>query len=229
MKLFKKISVIIIGPPGSGKGTQAKLLSDKLDLFHFDTGVFLRKLLYGAGKNNKEIQKERKLNEAGKLNTPSWVLKVLSKKVKEISKLGQSLIFSGSPRTEFEAFGDKNNTGLVKVLEREYGKKNIFVFNLDVPAEESLKRNRKRLTCLVCKTPLMSLNAVKSDSCPFCGGKLEIRKDDKKEIIMERLEEYKGRTYPVLSGLKKMGYKIIKIDGRPLPYKIHERMISFFK
>ncbi len=224
-----KISVIIIGPPGSGKGTQAKLLSEKLDLFHLDTGVYLRKLLYSGGKNSKEIQRERKLNESGKLNTPSWFLKVFSRRIKEISKLGQSIIFSGSPRTEFEVSGGKNQDGLMKVLERGYGKKNIFIFNLNVPPSESLKRNQKRLICSVCKTPLLSLNTKKNSFCPFCGGKLKVRKDDKKKIIKQRLEEYKKRTFPVLMELKKKGYRIIKIDGRPLPYKVHERIYSYFR
>jgi adenylate kinase len=221
MKLFKdKIAVMIMGAPGSGKGTQAELLSKKLDLFHFDTGRFLRKTLYSPqAKKDKEIQKERKLNEAGKLNTPSWVLKIVSERVKEISKLGQSVIFSGSPRTEFEAFGDGKNKGLIEVLEKEYGRKNMFVFNMDVSESESIKRNKKRMSCLVCGTPIMS-GEKKAKLCPFCGGKLEARKDDSEEVIKLRLREYQNRTAPVLAGLKKSGYRVVKIDGRPLPYKI---------
>lgn len=64
--------------------------------------------------------------------------------------------------------------------------------------------------------------------CPFCGGKLLARKDDSEEVIKLRLQEYKNRTAPVLSGLKKSGHKVVKIDGRPLPYKIHERIYSYF-
>jgi len=227
MKLFNgKVGVVIIGPPGSGKGTQAELLSKKLDLFHFDTGVFLRKLLYSPTKN-KEILKERKLNESGKLNTPAWVLKVVSQRVKEISKLGQSIVFSGSPRSEFEAFGDKKNKGLIEILAKEYGKKNLFVFNIEIPEKESVKRNKKRMTCLVCRSPIMS-GDKKMASCPFCGGRLQIRKDDKEEIIKLRLEEYRDRTFPILKKLKSKGYRVIKINGQPLPYKIHQRIISFF-
>jgi len=230
MKLFKdKIAVMIMGAPGSGKGTQAELLSQKLDLFHFDTGRFLRKTLYSPqAKKNKEIQKERKLNEAGKLNTPSWVLKIVSERVKKISKLGQSVIFSGSPRTEFEAFGDKKNKGLMDVLKKEYSKKNMFVFSLEVSEEESIKRNKKRMSCSVCGTPIMS-KGKKQTSCPFCGGKTQTRKDDSEKVIKLRLKEYASRTAPVLAGLKKKGHRVIKIDGRPLPYKIHERIYSYFR
>jgi adenylate kinase len=230
MKLFKdKIAVMIMGAPGSGKGTQAELLSKKLDLFHFDTGRFLRKTLYSPqAKKDKEIQKELKLNEAGRLNTPSWVLKIVSERVKEISKLGQSVIFSGSPRTEFEAFGDEKNKGLMEVLEKEYGRKNMFVFSLEVSEEESIKRNKKRMSCLVCGTPIIS-KGKKQTSCPFCGGKTQTRKDDNEEIIKLRLREYEDRTAPVLAGLKEKGHRVIKTDGRPLPYKIHKRIYSYFR
>jgi adenylate kinase len=230
MKLFNdKIAVMIMGAPGSGKGTQAELLSKKLDLFHFDTGRFLRKTLYSPqAKKDKEIQKEKKLNESGRLNTPSWVLKIVSGRIKEISKLGQSVVFSGSPRTEFEAFGDLKNKGLIEVLEKEYGKKNMFIFSLEVSGDESVKRNKKRMSCPVCGTPIMSGGKI-AKSCPFCGGKLEVRKDDNEKTVRLRLEEYANRTAPVLSGLKKRGYRVVKIDGRPLPYKIHERIYSYFR
>ncbi|KKP85420.1 MAG: Adenylate kinase, partial [Candidatus Nomurabacteria bacterium GW2011_GWA1_35_8] len=68
------IAVILFGPPGSGKGTQAQLLADKLNLFHFDTGKYIRDILYNPKlKNNAAIKRERRLNESGQLNTSSWV------------------------------------------------------------------------------------------------------------------------------------------------------------
>ncbi|MBI5401343.1 nucleoside monophosphate kinase, partial [Candidatus Wolfebacteria bacterium] len=185
----QKIAVIIYGPPGSGKGTQAKLLADKLNLFHFDTGDFLRSVFYGSIKiavSKKEFEKERKLNEAGKLNTPSWILKIVGAKVKNLAGLGHSIVLSGSPRTLYEAFGDKTHEGLFYLLTKKYGRKNIFVLVLEIPEKESLKRNTHRIICSVCKTPILS----QMSNCPFCGGKLKHRKDDKKEVILGRLREY---------------------------------------
>ena len=78
------IAVIIYGPPGSGKGTQAQLLAEKFDLIHLDSGRYLREILYNPKfKKNKIIQRERKINEAGKLNTPSWVLKIIGERVEK--------------------------------------------------------------------------------------------------------------------------------------------------
>ena len=229
IKNIGKISVIIMGPPGSGKGTQAKLLAEKLSLYQFDSGNYIRKILYDPKfKNNKDIKRERLLNEKGGLNTPLWVLKIVRNQTQKISRLGESVIFSGSIRTWLEAFGDKKRQGLLALLEKEYGKKNIFIFALKVPPQESVKRNSKRLTCSICKSPILA-GSIKDKSCPFCGGRLEVRLDDRKKVISERLREYQDRTAPILVEMKKRGYQFVEIDGTPLPYKIHQKILSYFE
>jgi adenylate kinase len=228
-----KIAVIIYGSPGSGKGTQAQLLADKLGLIHFDTGKYIRGLIYDPKyKNNKIIQKERKLNEVGGLNTPLWVLKIVSNKVKEIKELfHRGVILSGSPRTMFEAFGDDNNVGLVEKLGKIFGKKNIFIFKINVSEKESVERNTHRLVCSVCRTPLLSqMSNVKCQmfkKCPFCGGILKHRFDDTKKIITNRLKEYKERTTPIFTELKKRKYKVIEINGKPLPSKVNQSILKW--
>lgn len=222
-------AIILYGPPGSGKGTQAKLLAEKSGFFHLDTGEYLRKILHDPNlRKNKTILEERKLNDSGKLNTPSWVLKIIGQRVREIAKLKQSIVLSGSPRTVFEALGDSKNKGMVKILEQAYGKKNIFVFLLSIPPGVSLKRNGKRSSCSVCKTVLLAKYG-NLKSCPFCGGEIERRRDDKKEIILTRLEEYRARTLPIINELKRKKYRIIKISGLPAPYKIHKKITSYLK
>ena len=225
------IAIIIFGPPGSGKGTQAQLLAEKFNLVHFDSGSYLRKILYDPKyKKNKAIQAERKLNEAGKINTPLWVLKIIADKIKKIEKLNESVVFSGSPRSTFEAFGDKKHKGLMKILEEFYGKKNIRIFILNISEKESIKRNSKRIVCSICRTPLLSqMSDVKCQmfkDCPFCAGPLKSRFDDKKEIIVERLKEYQQRTFPIIKELKRKKYKIININGYQFPYKIHQKIIA---
>lgn len=225
-------AIIFYGPPGSGKGTQAKLLADEFSFFHFDTGDFLRKLLNDPKlRKNKTIRKERLLNESGKLNTPSFVLKILSRRVAELANLGQSVVFSGSPRTFFEAFGGGKTEGLADILEKRYGKKNISVFVLEIPEKESVKRNSARFVCSVCKTPLLNPDFQKKGFkfriCPFCGGKIIHRVDDNPSIIMTRLREYKERTEPILAELKKRKYEIHEINGALMPDQIHKRIISF--
>lgn len=226
-------AIILYGPPGSGKGTQAELLANKLDFVHFDTGRYLRDFLHNSKyKNDKIVQYERKLNDSGKLNSPEWVLKIVSDKAKKINKLSKGVIFSGSPRTVFEAFGDKAHKGLMSVLERIYSKDNIHVFYIDISEKETIKRNTHRLVCSICRMPVLYESLPRNCSikvCPFCGGKFVYRFDDVDEVIKTRLNEYSDRTKPIIEKLKKGGYRVIKIDGRPMPYKIHLKIASLIK
>lgn len=225
---MSNIAVIFYGPPGSGKGTQAKLLSDKLNLYLFDTGDYLRKIFNDPrSKRDKEVLKEKKAYDAGKLVSLEWVLKIVSKKVRELSKLDQSVVFSGSARSLYEAFGDKKNKGLIYLLEEIYGRKNVFIFYLDIPEAETIKRNSKRTVCPTCKNSLLAF-ASNLKNCPICGDKIIHRSDDKKEIIIKRLEEYKKITFPVIKELKNKKYKVIKIDGTPAPYKIFQKVLAHF-
>src|SRR3989344_5224832 len=102
-----KRAVVIYGPPGSGKGTQANLLAWTKAFIHFDTGKFLEQMMTDPElENDPVIKKEKKLFASGHLLTPDFVLKFVTEKTQEIAKSGFSIVFSGSPRTSFEAFGD---------------------------------------------------------------------------------------------------------------------------
>jgi adenylate kinase len=227
---FKKEAVIIYGPPGSGKGTMASLLAKNFNFINFDTGQYLRKLLYNPKfKKNKIIKKEKLLNESGKLNTPSWVLKIVSQATKKISGAGWGIVFQGSPRTIFEAFGDQKHIGLMKTLEKFYDRKNIFIFELKVKDETSIKRNSNRVACGVCGQPSLFLYTGKLPCCAFCAGPLKKRPDDVLKIIKTRLIEYQERTQPIIQKLKEKGYQVIKINGEPAPYKIFQKIAQRIK
>ncbi len=230
-KIGKKIGIIFFGPQGSGKGTQAKLLADKFDLFHFNSGDYLRKILYDPKlQKDKIIQRERKLNEAGKLNTEVWVTGIINKRFKELIKVSQSIVTEGFPRTLFETFGDKKRKGAIDIFKKGYGKKNIFIFVLNIPKKESIKRTLERRTCSVCKATLLGSEFQPKGfifkNCSFCGGEIVRRVDDNRKTILIRLKEYKEKTQPILKELKKRKYKIYKIDGTPAPYKIHQTILA---
>lgn len=225
------IAIILFGPPGSGKGTQAQLLAEKFDLMHLDSGRYIRETLYNPKfRKNKIIQREKKINEAGKLNTPSWVLKIIGERVDKIGALGKGIIFSGSPRTLYEAVGDKKRKGIIEILEKIYKKKNIFIFKIDISEKRTIERNFNRLICSVCRNPVLGQKSIigcKLSKCPLCGAELKRRFDDKKSVIAVRLKEYRERTLPIVKFLKKNGHKITEIDGGPLPYKIHQKIVSY--
>lgn len=225
------IAVIIYGPPGSGKGTQAQLLAEKFDLMHLDSGRYIREILYNPKfRKNKIIQREKKINEAGKLNTPSWVLKIIGERAEKIGGLGKGIIFSGSPRTLYEVMGDKKRRGLIEILEKIYKNKNVFIFKINISEKQTIERNANRLICSVCRNPILGQKSIigcKLLKCALCGAKLKRRFDDRKEVISTRLKEYRERTLPIILFLKKRNYKITEVDGSPLPYKIHRRITSY--
>ncbi|MDP2695896.1 MAG: nucleoside monophosphate kinase [bacterium] len=226
-----KIAVIFYGPPGAGKGTQANLLTGRKGFTHFDTGRYLEQLVHDpSNKKNRIIQREGKLFDSGALMTPSFVLKVTANKAKEIARAGFNIVFSGSPRTMFEAFGDNKHTGLVRVLEKAYGKQNIYPVFLDIDPNASIKRNKYRMVCSVCATAVLYSDALhKHKTCPLCGGKLIKRTVDNPSVFKTRIKEYQERTFPILAGLKKRGYKITKVNGMPLPFKVHASVAKKLK
>ncbi len=223
---MKKIVIILYGPPGSGKGTQANLLANKLGLIHFDTGRFLESVVHDPTRQKEKIvQRERRLFDGGKLMTPSFVLKEVTKEVRMIRKADLGIVFSGSPRTIFET------ERLMPLIERLYDKKHIFIFILGVPSSDSLSRNSSRVVCSVCKAPLLTkyYPSKKPKHCPICAGPFYKRTLDNPKTIKIRLEEYKNRTEPIFSILKKKGYRLIEIDARPAPYKIFETIYGHLK
>lgn len=220
---MRKMVIILYGPPGTGKGTQANLLADKLGLVHFDTGKFLETIVYDpARQKEKAIQRERKLFEAGILLTPSFVLREVKREVKRIAGAGLGIVFSGSPRTMYEA------EGLVPLLEKLYGKKKIFVFAISLSAAESIRRNSNRIVCSVCKAPLLTAYYPSRNPkhCPVCAGPFYKRTLDKPDVIRVRLTEYAKRTVPVFAYLRRRGYRLKQVDGAPAPYEVFQKIYS---
>ena len=221
---MNKFAIIIYGPPGSGKGTQANLLAWVKGFIHFDSGKYLRAVLHDPAEQHKKvIRRERALNDAGILNTPSWVLGLFKRETERIYRAGMSIVYSGSPRTIYEAFGDKKTPGLVTFLKQRYGKQNIRFFELKMPPEAAGKRNVARRTCVVCGTSILGNAAVAA--CPICAGELQSRRDDKPELITTRIAQYEERTFPIVTRLKKDGYRITVLDAGKQPFEIHQHIV----
>jgi adenylate kinase len=223
---MRKIVVVLYGPPGAGKGTQANLLASKLDLIHFDTGKFLESIVHDPKRQREKIvQRERKLFDGGKLMTPSFVTGEVLREAKHIADAGWGIVLSGSPRTMYEA------ERLYHAFEKLYGKNKVNVFVLEVAPAESIKRNGARMVCAECGYLLLTAFYPhrKPKHCPVCAGPFYKRSLDKPSVIKIRLKEYEDRTFPIFAYVQKKHYRFHRVDARPAPYKVMEHIYGYFK
>lgn len=224
--------IIIIGPPGSGKGTQAELLAEKFNLFHLETSKIIELNLSKIKKGDFAkitgekyfLLEEKKKRETGELMSPPLIAFWVKNKIKEISKTGKGIITDGSPRTLYEG------KTLIPFLKKLYGARNIKVIFITLKAEESIWRNSRRKTCeLMRHSILYSNETIRLKKCPFDGSKLLVRKDDNPLIIKRRLKEFKERTLPLVDYFKKEGLKVKEIDGSPPPADVFEAILKSLK
>lgn len=222
-------AVLFYGVPGAGKGTQADLLARKMRWIHFDTGVYLKDILYSKDmQHDPVLQRERERWDAGELNDPEWVLQLTSEFARDMGARSQGIIFSGSPRTDHEAFGTDQVPGLISVLQRSFGEDNVHCFFLKTKEHEGHARNTKRKQCSVCR--LLILNTKETETlsiCVTCGAPLETRTVlDAPEKYTTRLNEFMTRTYPMIEHIKERGVQVHTLDASRLPFEVHKEVCS---
>lgn len=205
--------VIISGPPGAGKGTQAELLKDKFAFYHFETSRIIEAALdvnpYGEIEIDGQrysYQEERRKFSSGELNTTAIVAFWVKEKIKELVQQNKSIVFSGSPRTLFEA------DQLFPALINFFSKENICVIELLVDPNVSIDRNIHRRICSSCRLP--HAKKYKGDLCRKCGSLLVSRGAlDTEPVILKRLKEFDVRTKPAVFKAKEYGLNLNIIDG----------------
>ena len=218
---MQKEAVIFIGPPGSGKGTQADLLMEEKGFFHLESSKVIEEKFKNAPPDDPVIAREMILWQTGKLNTPELVREWILERIRAAASEGKSIVFSGSPRTLYEAEGE------LPVLEELYGAPNVHVLHLTVPEERSIQRNSKRRICKANRHPIPNLPAYENlTTCPKDGSELVTRALDTPETIKVRLVEYANRTAPIIEFLRDRGYAITDLDGDNTIEAVHHRVVE---
>lgn len=208
--------IILLGPPGAGKGTQAKDLVNKYGIPQISTGDILRKNL--AEKTPLGLE-AKKFMDAGGLVPDSVVIGIVKERLKEADcKTGY--ILDGFPRTvpqaeELDKALAEMNTPLDKVL------------SIEVQDEELVKRLSGRRTCRSCQEGYhVMFKAPKvADKCDKCGGELYQRDDDKEDAIKNRLVVYQSSTAPLIAYYTGKGL-LRAVDGVGSMGDILNRMVA---
>lgn len=215
--------VILISPPGGGKGTQADFLQEKFGFYHLESAKVLEeKLIQGGDSGDPEIKEARRLYKAGELVTSSLVMRLIIQEIEKLYAQGKPIVFSGSFRTLEEAPKELSEVA------RLYGKENVKIFFITLSEEESVKRNSGRRICQASRHPIPNLPEYKDITiCPRDGSPIVTRELDKPEIIKKRYQVFLRDTEPVLKLFKDAGYEVITVNGEQPIEKVSADIAKF--
>jgi len=211
--------IIILGPPGAGKGTQAATLSQEMNLPHVASGDLFRKAL--EERTELGLLAEKYMEE-GKLVPDEITIKMILERVNQPDCISGCL-FDGFPRTLEQA------EALDKAL-ADQGKNIDKAVYIDVWDEELIKRLSGRWICRNCQTPyhVVSSPPKVPGKCDKCGGELYQRPDDTEETVRERLKVFSSQTMPILDHYRKQN-KLAKVNGNLGIQGVAKEIISVLK
>ena len=197
------MKIIMLGAPGAGKGTQAKMIADKYGVPHVSTGDIFRANI----KNGTELGMEaKKYMDQGLLVPDELTVKILLDRVSQ-PDCKNGYVLDGFPRTIPQA----------EVLDKalaELGESIDYAIDVDVPDENIVKRMSGRRACVSCGATyhVVHVPPKKEGLCDRCGSELILRDDDKPETVKNRLDVYHKQTQPLIDFYTKKG--VLKtVDG----------------
>ena len=197
------MNIILLGPPGGGKGTQAKKIVEKYGIPHIATGDILRE---AVAKGTELGKKAKEYMDRGELVPDEIVIGIVRERLKQ-PDCEKGFLLDGFPRTIKQA------EALDEML-KELGKNIDAVIYIDVPEEEVVKRITYRRTCRNCGAVYHLIYAPpkEDNKCDKCGGELYQRDDDKEEVVRQRFKVYMENTAPLIEYYEKKGL-LYRVDG----------------
>ncbi|MBU1112198.1 MAG: nucleoside monophosphate kinase [Nanoarchaeota archaeon] len=207
------MKIIMLGPPGSGKGTVSEKLEKDFNLFHLSPGELLREEVKKGTTIGKDI---KKYIENGDLVPDQFVVEMVKLEVND----KEDYILDGFPRS----------VGQAKTID-DFGID--MVIYLDVPEKEVIERLSGRRTCPKCGAGfhIKYIPPKKEGKCDLCGSSLIRRKDDDPKSVKERFRVYHEKTQPLIDFFKKKGL-LKTVDGAPPPKEVYaevKKVVKNFK
>ena len=210
------MKIIMLGAPGAGKGTQAKMIADKYGVPHISTGDIFRANI----KNGTELGMEaKKYMDQGLLVPDELTVRILLDRVAQ-DDCKNGYVLDGFPRTIPQA----------EVLDSELTKLGDhidYAINVDVPDENIVKRMSGRRACLTCGATyhIEHVPPKKEGICDVCGSELVLRDDDKPETVKNRLNVYHEQTQPLIDFYTEKG--VLKtVDGTKKLEEVFQEIVA---
>ncbi|RLF09883.1 MAG: adenylate kinase [Thermoprotei archaeon] len=208
--------LVIFGPPGAGKGTQAKMLSEKLGVPHIATGDIFREAVK-AGTELGRLAKQ--YMDRGELVPDEVVIGIVEERLRR-PDCSKGFILDGFPRTIKQA-------EVLDEMLQKMGVKLDAVVNLEVSEDEVVKRISLRRTCRNCGAiyHLITNPPKKEGVCDKCGGELYQRDDDREETVRSRLRVYRQQTEPLLKFYEQRGL-LKNVDGEKRIEEVFKEILA---
>ncbi|EEF81850.1 adenylate kinase [Borreliella valaisiana] len=205
------MGLVFLGPPGSGKGTISKIISNEFKYHHISTGDLFRENILNSTTLGKEI---KKIVEKGELVPDLITIKIVEEKIKAMEK-NKNFILDGFPRNICQA----------KALDKFLP--NAKIINFLINEELVIKRLSGRRICKSCNNifNIYTLATKTNGICDVCGGDLYQREDDKEECLKTRLKEYELQTKPLIEFYSKCS-RLNNVDAYAKIDEIREKIIK---
>ncbi len=199
------MNLVLLGPPGAGKGTQGDLLSERCEIPKYATGDILRDAVSRGTPLGREA---KRFMDAGEL-VPDAVMMGVAREALHAPAARKGFLLDGFPRTVAQA------EGLAELLEERQAKLDAVVY-FAVPEPELVRRLSGRRVCNACGAIYnLAAGGLQGaiDSCGACGGQLEIRDDDRPETVRNRLRVYRENTEPLLEWYRESAVTLLQLDA----------------
>ena len=206
------MKIILLGAPGSGKGTMAQKLTSELKIPQISTGDIFRKNLKEETPLGLQI---KDILSSGGLVPDEITIEIVKNRLSE-KDCAKGYILDGFPRSIAQA----------QALDTF---QNIDVaINLDVDRQTVVSRLSGRRFCPDCNGTFHVSTLTNATKCPVCGGKLIIRPDDSEETVLERLKVYESTTFPLIEYYKERG-KLVTVDGNGTIDEVYPRILKVLR